>query len=66
MNFILFLFCMEHILRCGSCGAWTMDSVHSCGGVSVSCKPPKFSLVDKYADYRRTAKRAGLEAKGLL
>ena len=57
---------MRHILKCQSCGKYTMKEVCGCGGVAVNPKPPKYSPEDPYADYRRKAKRQPLVEKGLL
>ncbi len=37
-----------------------------CGDKTESLKPPKYSPVDKYANYRREAKRKEFQEKGLL
>ncbi|MFH1510768.1 MAG: nucleolar RNA-binding Nop10p family protein [Candidatus Woesearchaeota archaeon] len=55
-----------HILKCPGCGKYTMKEKCDCGGVPVPPKPPKWSPDDKYASYRRQAKRKELEEKGLL
>jgi H/ACA ribonucleoprotein complex subunit 3 len=57
---------MKHILKCTGCGKYTMKEQCSCGGKAVTPKPPKYSPDDKYADYRRQAKKQGLAEKGLL
>lgn len=57
---------MKHILKCGKCGAYTLKEKCSCGGKAVTSKPAKYSPEDKYASYRRTAKKEQLEKEGLL
>jgi len=57
---------MKHILKCTSCGSYTLKEQCSCGAAAVSPKPAKYSPEDKYASYRRQAKHGDLEKKGLL
>jgi len=57
---------MKHILRCVSCGGYTLKERCGCGGDAVNPKPPKYSPEDAYADYRRKAKRQSLVDAGLL
>lgn len=57
---------MKHIFRCQECGTYTLKEECQCGGKAVTPKPPKYSPEDKYAGYRRKAKKALLEAEGLL
>jgi H/ACA ribonucleoprotein complex subunit 3 len=57
---------MMHILKCQSCGKYTLKEQCSCGAAAVHPKPAKFSVDDKYADYRRQAKKRELEEKGFL
>jgi len=54
---------MKHILRCKKCGKYTMKEKCSCGGIAVTVRPPKFSIEDKYAKYRREAKRKCIGGK---
>lgn len=57
----------KHILKCESCGKYTMnDTCPSCGSKSFSPRPPKYSPEDAYGSYRRKAKREQLEKEGLL
>ena len=42
------------------------DICPKCGSKALNPKPPKFSPEDKFADYRRKAKRAMLEKEGLV
>lgn len=46
------------LLRCASCKAYLIgQECPSCGGKrTISAQPPKFSVEDKYAKYRRMAK----------
>tara|TARA_Y100000310_G_scaffold345524_1_gene465980 strand:+ start:6002 stop:6136 length:135 start_codon:yes stop_codon:yes gene_type:complete len=37
-----------------------------CSAKTVEAKPPRFSLDDKYASYRREAKEKEREEKGLI
>ncbi len=48
---------MRHILQCLKCGKYTLNEQCSCGGKAASFKPPKYSPEDKYAGYRRQAKK---------
>jgi rRNA maturation protein Nop10 len=60
-------FKMKKILICGLCSKYTMKpECPSCSGKTVEAKPPKFSLDDKYASYRREAKENERKEKGLL
>jgi rRNA maturation protein Nop10 len=45
----------KQILHCDVCGKFTMNSI-CCEKNTTSLKPLKFSLDEKYADYRRKAK----------
>jgi H/ACA ribonucleoprotein complex subunit 3 len=58
---------MKHIKYCSKCKVYSMqDTCPKCSGETVLPKPPKFSLNDKYASYRRESKKKELEEKGLL
>jgi H/ACA ribonucleoprotein complex subunit 3 len=57
---------MRHILKCEECGTYTMKETCRCGGKAATIKPPKYSPEDKYASYRRKAKKAMLEKEGVL
>lgn len=47
---------MKHILKCLSCNKYTMKE--SCCGVKTeNPKPVRYSPADKYAKYRRQAKK---------
>lgn len=57
---------MRHIFQCGKCGVYTMKEDCGCGGKALNPKPPKYSPDDRFADYRRKAKRGMLVEAGLL
>ncbi len=57
---------MRHIFKCAECSVYTLNEECKCGGKAVTTKPPKYSPEDKYASYRRTAKKDLLEKEGLL
>lgn len=57
---------MRHILKCTECRSFTLNEECKCGGKAVTTKPPKYSPEDKYASYRRKAKKEALEKEGLL
>ncbi|MEF8880590.1 MAG: nucleolar RNA-binding Nop10p family protein [Candidatus Nanohaloarchaea archaeon] len=44
------------IMKCGSCGNFTLSEEH-CSGKTEKERPPKFSFPDKYGKYRRKAKK---------
>ena len=48
---------MRHIMKCTGCGSYTMKEACNCGGKTERAKPAKFSPEDRYAAYRRMAKR---------
>lgn len=54
-----------HILKCSECNSYGLDEECFCGGKRVNSKPPKFSIEDKYAKYRRIAKETILNSKGI-
>lgn len=57
----------RHILKCPECGKYTMkDECDKCKVNTVQIKPAKFSPEDPYGEYRRKAKREGLEERGLV
>ncbi len=57
---------MKHILKCLSCGKYTLNEKCSCGGNAVTPKPAKYNPEDKYARYRREAKMPELKKRGLI
>jgi len=67
LNEFIFIKLMEHIFKCSRCGEYTMNEVcPKCGSKALNPKPQKYSPEDKYADYRRKAKKEELVKKGLL
>lgn len=58
---------MSKILICKKCEEYTLfDTCKRCGEKTANSEPSKYSVDDKYAKYRREAKKAELEDKGLL
>ena len=58
---------MKHILKCVKCGKYSMkERCPVCDAECVIVKPAKYSPEDKYAKYRREAKKEELKEKGLL
>ncbi|MBW2981261.1 RNA-protein complex protein Nop10 [Candidatus Woesearchaeota archaeon] len=55
---------MKHIMRCPKCNAYTMKE--KCCVKTINPKPAKYSVDDKYGGYRRKARKAELEKRGLL
>ena len=52
----------EHILSCKSCKKYTLgSSCPSCNEPTIPARPPKFSLNDKYANYKREVKKPELK-----
>lgn len=47
---------MRRILKCPGCGLYTLNKECKCGGVALTVRPPKYSVDDRYAEYRRRAK----------
>jgi len=47
---------MKHIMRCVVCNSYTMKSEH-CGKKTVQTKPAKYSPEDKWAEWRRRARK---------
>ena len=43
---------MKRMKRCKVCSKYTLDEAH-CGQETASPHPPKFSIEDRYAKYRR-------------
>ena len=48
---------MKHILKCISCGSYGLSESCNCGSKRLEPKPAKYSPEDKYARYRREAKK---------
>ena len=57
---------MRSILKCENCGKYTMNEACACGGKSLTPKPAKFRIEDKYGHYRRKAKLDIFKNEGLL
>ncbi len=57
---------MRSILKCQSCGKYTMKEVCVCGSKCITPKPAKFSVEDKYGSYRRKAKLDAFRKEGLI
>ncbi len=51
-------------MKCPQCGKYTMKE--SCCTQTAPAKPPKFSVEDRYAGYRRKAKHDDFKEKGLI
>ncbi|MEM2143662.1 MAG: nucleolar RNA-binding Nop10p family protein [Candidatus Thorarchaeota archaeon] len=58
---------MPSLFKCAQCGSYTLrdTSCPKCNGKVFDPEPPKFSLVDKYAEYRRRARKMGRSATGM-
>ena len=48
---------MKALLKCKSCGQYTLQKPCACGGEAVQPYPAKYSPEDKYGEYRRKAKK---------
>jgi rRNA maturation protein Nop10 len=48
---------MKHILKCPKCESYGLKEECTCGYKRIEPKPPKYTSEDKYARYRREAKR---------
>jgi len=46
---------MKRMRKCTVCGIYTLDETH-CKAETRNPHPPRFSIDDKYASYRRAAK----------
>ncbi len=57
---------MKNILKCQGCGKYTMKEVCACRSKSLTPKPAKFSIEDKYGSYRRKAKIDEFKSRGLI
>ena len=54
-------------MKCPKCKIYTMKPICPiCGEKTIMARPPKFSLEDKYAKYRREIKREELKNEGLI
>ncbi|MFW6220070.1 MAG: nucleolar RNA-binding Nop10p family protein [Nanoarchaeota archaeon] len=47
----------KHILRCPKCLTYSIKEYCECGVKNITPKPPKYSVDDKYAKYRRIVKK---------
>lgn len=47
---------MKHILKCPKCGKYTLKK--KCCEKTIKVGPAKYSVEDKYGDYRRKAKKS--------
>ncbi len=56
---------MKHIMFCETCKKFTMKEA-CCNLKTIEPKPMKYTPADKYASYKREAKRELLKEKGLL
>ncbi|MEK6869412.1 MAG: RNA-protein complex protein Nop10 [Nanoarchaeota archaeon] len=57
---------MKTIMKCQKCHKYTMNDTCECSGKTLTPKPAKFSIEDKYAQYRRKAKLEIFKGEGLL
>lgn len=58
---------MRHIFKCDKCGIYTMKKAcPKCNDETINPKPPRFSIDDRYGNYRRKAKIEFLEKEGLI
>ena len=57
---------MKHILKCISCGNYTLKNKCNCDEQALNPKPPKYSPEDKYSSYRRKVKKSQLKEINLL
>ncbi len=57
---------VEHIHKCPQCLRYTLEaSCPVCKVATFLPRPPKFSLVDKYAKMKREMKKPELAERGL-
>jgi len=45
------------ILRCIKCGKYTLSGECSCGGKTIDPRPAKYSVEDKWGEWRRKYKK---------
>ncbi|HDP73799.1 MAG TPA: RNA-protein complex protein Nop10 [Candidatus Woesearchaeota archaeon] len=58
---------MRYILKCVSCGRYTLkEACPACSSKAVRAVPPKYSPDDKYGSYRRQVKEETWMKEGLL
>jgi len=54
----------QHLYKCSSCQVYTLEkNCPKCHAETIMPKPPKFSLDDKYGNYRRQIKREQLKTE---
>lgn len=51
----------SRILKCRTCGTYTLEEACGCGSVAVTPHPPRFSPEDRYGKYRRRLKALARE-----
>jgi rRNA maturation protein Nop10 len=56
---------MKHILKCEKCNKFTMKKICECGEETKSLKPQRYSP-QKFAEYRREARKENLKERGLI
>jgi len=56
---------MKHILKCEKCGKFTMNEICGCKNKALNTRPPRYSP-NKFAKYRKEARKTSLKEKGLL
>ncbi len=47
---------MKHIMKCAECSSYTMKEEH-CSQKTIPARPAKYSPADKWAEWRRKAKK---------
>ncbi len=47
---------MDLLRKCPKCAKYSLSQECPCGGGTLTPHPPKYSVGDKYAQYRRKAK----------
>ena len=56
----------EHIHKCPVCNKYTLQATCPQGhGATLLPRPPKFSLEEKYAQYKREVKKEEYRKRGL-
>ena len=56
----------EHLYKCPLCEGYTLEkNCPRCQQDTIPPKPPKFSLEDRYGNYRRETKKSQLAEKNL-
>jgi len=57
---------MKRVHFCTTCKIFTLKDRCPKGHKTTIVEPPKYSLTDKYGDYRRKTKIPDLKKKGLI